>query len=119
MKPKKIILIRHGESEGNADKSVYSTKPDYALSLSENGFAQAVEAGKKLKELINDESVYFYISPFWRARMTFESIVRSLRENPVTWIEEPRIREQDWGHLKSSEECMKTEEELDKYGPFY
>ncbi len=29
MKPKRIILIRHGESEGNTDRNIYSQKPDY------------------------------------------------------------------------------------------
>src|ERR1043165_10279621 len=37
MKPQRIILIRHGESKGNIDRSIYAERPDYALELSENG----------------------------------------------------------------------------------
>ena len=44
MKPKRIILIRHGESEGNLDKGVYAQKPDYSLLLTELGHRQAQEA---------------------------------------------------------------------------
>jgi hypothetical protein len=31
MKPKRILLARHGESVGNVDKTVYATVPDYEL----------------------------------------------------------------------------------------
>ena len=41
MKPNRIILARHGESEGNADTVIYKIKPDYALELSEKGLVQA------------------------------------------------------------------------------
>ncbi len=31
MKPKRILLARHGESVGNVDKSAYARIPDYAF----------------------------------------------------------------------------------------
>jgi len=55
MKPNRIILIRHGESEGNFDKSIYSKTPDYALEISEIGIKQCHEAGKRLLSVIKDE----------------------------------------------------------------
>lgn len=119
MRPKRIILIRHGQSEGNADPSIYKTKPDYALELSEEGLVQAEDAGKKLKELIRDEEVFFYISPFWRTRSTFERIVNNLSPGQFRYREEPRLREQEWGHLRSEEETRNIEEERDAYGSFY
>jgi broad specificity phosphatase PhoE len=64
MRPKRIILIRHGESEGNSDPSIYEKKPDYALELSERGLEQAKEAGKKLKDLIKEESAFLYVRLF-------------------------------------------------------
>ena len=70
MKPKRIILIRHGESEANVDKYLFGRVPDYTIELTEKGREQAKEAGKRLKELVKDESIYFYVSPFWRARST-------------------------------------------------
>ena len=68
MKLNRIIFIRHGESEGNTDPDIYMFKPDYALELSDKGLIQADSAGKELKGLINNSSVFFYVSPFWRAR---------------------------------------------------
>lgn len=37
MKPNKLFLVRHGESEGNVNKSIYAEKPDYTLELTEAG----------------------------------------------------------------------------------
>ena len=75
MKPKRIILIRHGESQANVDKTLYGSIPDYTIELTDTGREQAREAGKRLKELVGNESMYFYVSPFWRARSTFEGVV--------------------------------------------
>ena len=55
MKPKQIILIRHGQSESNVDKTIYGQKPDYALELTEEGKKQAIMAGKELKPIIGSE----------------------------------------------------------------
>ena len=111
MKPKRIILIRHGQSEGNVDKAIYGKKPDYALELTELGREQAIMAGKELKAIIGSEPAFFYISPLWRTRMTFEGIVASLNQDQFCHIEEPRLREQDWGHLKSPEECDRIDKD--------
>jgi len=119
MKPNKIILIRHGESEGNAGPNIYKLKPDYALELSEKGLVQAILAGQELKGIINNEYVLFYVSPFWRARSTFEQIVKHIPRDQYKFIEEPRLREQERGHLRSKEKNKNLENERDAYGPFY
>lgn len=41
MKPNRIMLIRQGESEGNADSHIYNFKPDYSLEISDKGLIQA------------------------------------------------------------------------------
>ena len=78
LRPRRIILARHGESEGNLDESVYSRTPDARISLTQLGKDQAVEAGKKLKEeVINggpDETIYVYISPYLRSKQTYQGI---------------------------------------------
>lgn len=119
MKPKRIILIRHGESEGNVDKNVYGNTPDYALELTERGKTQAFEAGKELKKIVGGESLFFYISPMWRTRTTFEEVVKSFDPSNYKLQEEPRIREQEWGHLRSREEGAEVEKARDAYGTFY
>ena len=39
-RPKRIILIRHAESEGNVDETVYQRKPDHRIELTEKGKQQ-------------------------------------------------------------------------------
>lgn len=119
MKPQRIFLVRHGQSQGNVDTSMYSHTPDYKLELTEIGMNQAIEAGKELKHLIGSESVKFYISPLWRTRSTFKGILQSFKKNEFEYIEDPRIREQEWGHLKSVEESARVNKERDDYGTFY
>ena len=58
MRPKRIILIRHGESEGNLDRSRYHTVQDFALKLSSTGIQQAQQAVMRLKEILGNEKVY-------------------------------------------------------------
>jgi broad specificity phosphatase PhoE len=119
MKPKRIILLRHGESEGNANKSIYGIKPDYVLELTEKGRSQAKEAGEKLKSIVAEENIFFYVSPMWRTRTTFEEIVKNFDRKKIIYREEPRIREQEWGHLRNIDDCENTDRERDAYGTFY
>lgn len=119
MRPKRIILIRHGESESNVDKAIYCTKPDYTLELTSKGLNQADEAGIKLKELVGDENICFYISPYWRSRNTFEQVVKHFDKNKVQWREEPRIREQEWGYVKDPAVNIEMEKERAAFGTFY
>lgn len=119
MKPHRIILIRHGECHANTDESKFATVPDYTIELTEKGILQAQEAGKKLKELVGDETVYFYVSPFWRTRSTFENIVRNFPRQQFGYNEEPRLREQEWGYLRTYGELQQLKKERKEYGIFY
>src|SRR4051812_38006059 len=51
-RPKRIILIRHGESQGNDDKNIYESIPDNAIELTSKGILQAISAGEELKQII-------------------------------------------------------------------
>ena len=119
MKPKRIILIRHGESEANVDRYLFGRVPDYTIELTDKGREQAVEAGLQLKRLVGDESLYFYVSPFWRARSTFECIASSFPRTQFAYSEEPRLREQEWGYLRSKEDFDNICRERHEYGSFY
>lgn len=46
----RIYLVRHGESQGNADKNVHRQIADHAIPLSEKGMEQAWNAGKFLAQ---------------------------------------------------------------------
>ena len=119
MKPKRIILIRHGESQGNVDKQHYEEVPDYALNLTERGVQQAQEAGRTIKEVIGNEKLSVYVSPFFRTRQTFAEIRKSVDKNVIRAIEDPRIREQEWGHLRPIDENEEIKRERDEYSTFY
>jgi len=119
MRPNRIILVRHGSSQGNIDKNQYETVPDYALNLTAEGIVQAQRAGLELKKLIGDETLYVYLSSYHRTRQTFEHIKESLKANLVRAVEDPRIREQDRGHLRNPDVDEEIIKERDNYGSFY
>ena len=119
MRPKRIILIRHGESEGNLDKNTYASKQDYKLLLTPTGIKQAEEAGQQLKQIIGNGSTIFYVSPMWRTRMTFEHIAKHIDRDKMKWTEDPRLREQEWGHFRDLKANIQIDDERNKFGTFY
>lgn len=119
MRPKRIILVRHGESFGNIDKSQYAHTPDFKIGLTDLGSQQAIEAGNKISEIIDDESIYTYCSPWKRARETYDGINAAIERNVTRYIEDPRLREQDWGHFKETEFLEKENKARKDYGKFY
>jgi broad specificity phosphatase PhoE len=101
---KRIILIRHGESLGNLSDLTYVTTPDWKIPLSTRGIEQAVAAGKELRTLIGDGSLYIYVSPYLRTRQTVEHVVKQFHESQVVTVrEEPRISEQQFGNFQVRE----------------
>ena len=119
MKPNRIILLRHGESEGNLDKNKYLTVPDYALHLTPTGIDQAQAAGGEIKQIIGAESLYVYLSPYIRARETFQQLKPDIEGNIMRIIEDPRIREMDWGHFRHPDENDEINKRRDEYSTFY
>jgi broad specificity phosphatase PhoE len=119
MKPKRIILVRHGESQGNVDPNHYETIPDYALHLTDAGRQQALAAGKHISTLISTESVRAYVSPWYRTRQTCQMITSVLAERVVKSIEDPRIREQEWGHLRDVHEMQAVAKARIAFSTFY
>ncbi|KAI3885836.1 hypothetical protein MKW92_033772 [Papaver armeniacum] len=90
--PKRIILVRHGESKGNLDGSAYTTTPDYKIPLTELGLNQARTAGQNILQIIQSQSesetennwkVYFYVSPYERTRSTLREIGKSFNKKQI------------------------------------
>lgn len=102
-RPRRIILVRHGESEGNVDESVYTRVADPKICITEKGKAQAEECGRRIREIIEkdgapDWKVYFYVSPYKRTLQTLQHLAFAFeRERIAGMREEPRLREQDFG----------------------
>ncbi|KAF8116150.1 hypothetical protein N665_0020s0014 [Sinapis alba] len=130
MLPKRIILMRHGESAGNIDQGAYATTPDHKIPLTEEGRAQAREAGKKMRALISAQSgggacgenwrVYFYVSPYERTRTTLREVGKGFSRRRVIGVrEECRIREQDFGNFQVEERMRVVKETRERFGRFF
>jgi len=144
--PEKLVLIRHGQSMGNVDETYYATTPDNAMPLTDLGWEQARKAGTILKDKIitPGESVHFMVSPYVRTVETFHGIVSAwcdpdgeefssikdhnrkvnrwyerLTELGLTWNEDSRIREQDFGNYQTPEVTKRAKEERHRFGAFY
>ena len=48
----RVILIRHGESEGNVNFDIYRSTPDARIHLTQKGWTQAHEAGRLLGAML-------------------------------------------------------------------
>ncbi|KAG5054724.1 hypothetical protein JHK85_007234 [Glycine max] len=51
--PKRRILMRHGESQGNHDTTMYTTIPDHNIQSTAQGMTQALRAEKHLRRVIS------------------------------------------------------------------
>ncbi|GAB5364619.1 hypothetical protein AAMO2058_000985300 [Amorphochlora amoebiformis] len=118
-RPKRIILIRHGESVGNVNKNLYATVPDNRMELSKEGKSQAVRCAQKLKEIVGDESVIYYVSPYLRTRMTQQILAEWVGGTNPPCIVEPRIREQDFGNFQNPRRMKQSMKERADFGRFY
>ena len=119
LRPRRLILIRHGESQGNVDKGCYQHIPDNLIQLTARGREQAREVGLQLKQLIGDESVLFYVSPFLRSQQTFHIISEHFRPSQYRVREDPRIREQEWGNSQHPAAMAAVLAERERVGRFF
>mmetsp|Transcript_7408 Transcript_7408/g.11011 ORF Transcript_7408/g.11011 Transcript_7408/m.11011 type:complete len:279 (+) Transcript_7408:105-941(+) len=118
--PKRIILVRHGESLGNFDEEAYSHTPDWKIPLTEKGIEQSRALGVTLKERIGDSPVFVYCSPYMRTKQTLKYIMESFTDSPIVGArEEPRITEQQFGNFQKGEKMRDFKNERSDFGRFY
>jgi broad specificity phosphatase PhoE len=117
--PRRIILVRHGESEANVDASRHACVPNHKIRLSATGRAQALAAGAELRGVVGDGSVQFFVSPYERTRETYRLIRESFAGSRVLAYEDPRLREQDFGNLRDAAETFRLQRERREYGVFF
>jgi len=118
--PYELVLVRHGQSEGNeavarsklGDLSAYT--PDFqkkhssSYRLTDKGIEQAKVTGKFLREKIGDQYDRYYTSEYVRAMET-----AALLELPsAQWYTEITLRERDKGLLDNVSWIERNE----KYG---
>lgn len=129
--PRRIILVRHGESQGNLDGSAYTTTPDYRIPVTPKGLAEARRAGDRIRRVVSSSEsvngrshgqwkVYFYVSPYERTRSTLREIGKSFsRRRVIGAREECRLREQDFGNFQVEERMKVIKETRERFGRFF
>ena len=124
-RPKRIILVRHGQGHGyahtsgrNEDGKIHCSElPEMRRPLTAIGRKQSLSAGVHLRELIGGESVRFYVSPYLTARQSFEFLGGSFDISKCHYVDEPRIRNQDFG--EHAPERMLELRKQSQTNPFY
>ena len=115
----KIYLVRHAQSEANADYSVLRKKTNIAVHLTHNGILQAQEAGKVLAQKLKEDSkIKIWNSPYNRTRQTSEKIKEALQQENISFVEEESIyiSERQFGLLDDNAENRIThKKELEHY----
>jgi broad specificity phosphatase PhoE len=119
MRPRRIILIRHAQSEANNDPKVYIEKPDHRHGLTSEGKAQAMKAGERLAGLLKSDPFGVFVSPYLRTIQTANIALTVLQRPPQFLNQDPRLREQDYGLMQSVEENQQRRQERALYGRFF
>lgn len=121
-RPRRIVLLRHGESMGNVDESAYVTTADWRIQLTDVGKQQAVDAGRRLREKIceEDAKVIFYHSPYLRTKQTLDELIPYFSDDEIlSCLEEPRICEQQIGNFQNVQQIIDAKKERSKFGRFF
>ncbi|KAK9805474.1 hypothetical protein WJX72_000323 [[Myrmecia] bisecta] len=122
--PRKIILVRHAESEGNLDNFAYTYVPDPQIPLTHHGHHQALAAGEKIKQLMEADmlpyNLFFYTSPYKRSRQTYEALSSAFSHDQIHgYQEEVQLREQDFGNFQDAEGKQREKAERLRFGRFF
>jgi NAD+ kinase len=114
--PIDLVLVRHGQSEGNlakyrfnhGDDSLFTpefkARHNSQLRLTGVGRSQAEAAGKWLRDNKLDYFDRRYVSTYIRAMET----AALLATDGADWMQEPMLREREWGEF----ETMSPEEQV-------
>ncbi|KAL3151110.1 hypothetical protein ABBQ38_012977 [Trebouxia sp. C0009 RCD-2024] len=122
--PRRIILVRHAESEGNIDNFAYTYVPDPQVPLTLRGLQQAEQAGKKIKQAMDSDgmpyNLFFYTSPYKRSRQTHDSVSSCFAPDQLKGVqEEVQLREQDFGNFQDAEGKQREKAERLRFGRFF
>ena len=99
-----VLIVRHGESDGNANSWCFWTKPDHLHELTPRGWDQVLAAGKiilefveKGQELTGGARIVFWHSPFERVRQSVQGLFNLVKKDVVTVREKDVLSEMDFG----------------------
>lgn len=116
----RLFLIRHGESAANKDRSVYFKVMDHEIPLTDLGQNQATECGIKLRSMLYGSKASVFVSPYLRARETWQGIKKELYEGQeLVEAESPLIREQEYKIFADEADVVLKKQEREAFGPFF
>lgn len=95
MSDRLLVLVRHGQSEWNL-KNLFTGWRD--VDLTDNGVAEAREAGRKLKAQGLTFDVAF-TSALKRAQRTLDLMLEEMGQSGLPVIKNLALNERDYGHL--------------------
>ncbi len=114
----RILLVRHGESEGNVDAKAYIKDGDSKVGLTDQGWRQAAHTGAFLKNLYQETDTdgppILFVSSYKRTKETLSGIALGLGDHfggnsALKPKEDPRLVERFFGavnHLYNPEGIM-------------
>lgn len=92
-----LYLVRHGESEGNLDHSIYEKVPNEEVNLTKKGIREIKKTAKQIKKNLNRSSIYLITSPFRRTMNSSKIIAKELNIKENLIIQEPLLSEVSYG----------------------
>lgn len=117
-----IILIRHGQSQSNVDRTILEKKDffDNMVELTDLGKQQAREAGDKLSQLLDSKTKnYLYYSPYTRTKQTREEFLSTFKKNIEEFVEHPLLIEQEFKDFANQEEVTEKKLRRQSRGKMY
>ena len=76
--------------------------------------------GKRIKDMIFEEPICIYCSPYLRTKETLMQILSQLKTNQIISArEEPRLTEQQFGNFQNHEDMCKFKACRHDFGRFY
>lgn len=119
--PERVVLLRHGESEGNVNHVLYTNKGDSLLELTPRGLTQAKEAGQRVRDIVGTKPIFVCLSPFERTQQTLLGMYSGgFPEEQVGAVHvEVQIREQEFGNFQEIGLNAKVRAEEKRVGRFY
>lgn len=108
----KIFLVRHAQSESNADPRVLIGKTNIGVHLTDTGILQAHEVGIGLAQYHKEtkETIKIWNSPYFRTRETAQYIKEALTASNIAYAEEESIYicERQFGLLDDNQDSQTT-----------
>jgi broad specificity phosphatase PhoE len=111
-----LHIIRHAESEANANPEIYFDMNDHDIPLTDKGYAQAQELPFNIRFIPGGYDVY--VSPYLRTKLTWEIAAKGMA-TPRSVVESPLLREQEYEQFKTPERRDEVNAHRKEFGAFW